>query len=81
MSLDLLQYFLEDFGIFENFVKIWTRSPPNYYQNASQNTRSNMASPWTNIMYVNLGLNKIQKESGKYISYVQCFFFVFFVKF
>jgi hypothetical protein len=34
-----LGYFLDDSGNFENFVKIWTRSPPNYYQNASKNTR------------------------------------------
>ena len=28
----ILQYFLDDFGNFENFVKIRTRRPPNYYQ-------------------------------------------------
>ena len=27
-----MQYFLDDFGNFEHFVKIWTRGPPNYYQ-------------------------------------------------
>ena len=32
-------YFLDDSGNFENFVKIWSRNPPNYYQNASKNTR------------------------------------------
>ena len=31
-SPDILQYFLDDFGNFEIFVKIWTRSPPNYLQ-------------------------------------------------
>ena len=36
---DLLQYFLDDFWNFEHVVKIWTRIPPNYYQNASKNTR------------------------------------------
>jgi hypothetical protein len=34
-----LQYFLDDFGSFENLVKIWTRRPPNYHQNISTNTR------------------------------------------
>ena len=34
-----LQYFLDDFGNFEKFVKIWTRIPPNYYQHASKKTR------------------------------------------
>ena len=24
--------FFDDFGNFENFVKIWARGPPNYYQ-------------------------------------------------
>ena len=38
-SPDLLQYFLDDFGNFENFVKIWTRGPPNYYEYASKNAR------------------------------------------
>ena len=40
-SPDLLQYFLDDFGNFENYVKIWTRRPPHYYQNASTNTNKN----------------------------------------
>ena len=31
--------FLDNSGNFENLVKIWTRGPPNYYQNASNNTR------------------------------------------
>ena len=35
----ILQYFFDDFGNFENLVKIWTRRPPNYYQNSSKNTR------------------------------------------
>ena len=34
-----MQYFLNEFGNFDNFVKIWTRRPPNYYQNALTNTR------------------------------------------
>ena len=35
-----MQYFLDDFWNFEHFVNIWTRRPPNYYQNASNNTRN-----------------------------------------
>ena len=41
-----MQYFLNAFGNFENLVKIWTRRPPNYYQNASKNARQNMDSSW-----------------------------------
>ena len=32
-------YFLDDSGNFENLVKIWPPTPPNYHQNASKNTR------------------------------------------
>ena len=39
MSLVIFQYFLDASGNFENLVKIWTRSPPNYHQNASNNAR------------------------------------------
>ena len=39
MIPDRLQYFLDDFWNFENFVNIWTRNPPNYYQHALNNTR------------------------------------------
>ena len=28
--------FLNDFGNFEHLVKIWTRRPPNFYQNVSK---------------------------------------------
>ena len=38
-SPDILQYFLDDVGNFENLVKIWTRRPPNYHQHTSKNTR------------------------------------------
>ena len=57
----ILGYFLDDSGNFENFVKIWTRIPPNYYQNASKNTRKIMESSWKNIIYVNLGHLKNRK--------------------
>ena len=54
-------YFLDDSGNFENFVKIWPPTPPNYYQNASKNTRKIMESSWKNIIYVNLGHQKFRK--------------------
>ena len=55
-----MQYFLDDSGNFENFVKIWPPTPPNYYQNASKNTRKIMESSWKHIIYVNLGLTKFR---------------------
>ena len=39
MIPDRFQYFLDDSGNYEHFVKIWTRRPPNYYQHALTNTR------------------------------------------
>ena len=38
-SPDIFQYFLDDFWDFDIFDKIWTRRPPNDYQNTSENTR------------------------------------------
>ena len=42
-----MQYFLTDFGNFENLVKLWTRELPNYYQNASNATRKIWKHPGT----------------------------------
>ena len=56
-------YFSDDSGNFENLVKIWTRRPPNYHQNASRNTRKIMESSWQNIMFVNMGHQKFRKFS------------------
>ena len=42
------------------FCQIWSRRPPNYYQNASTNTRKIMESSWKNIIYVNLWHQKIR---------------------
>ena len=50
-SPDLFKYFLDDFGNFENFVKIWIRGPPIHYQNATKNKRKLMESSW-NILYL-----------------------------
>ena len=33
------------------FVKIWTRRPPNYYQNGSKHTRNIMESFYNNIIF------------------------------
>ena len=41
-----MQYFLDDFWNFQNFVKIWTRWPPNYYQNALNESRQNWNDLW-----------------------------------
>ena len=44
---------LDDLGNFENFVNIWTRTPPNYYQNASTKHKKNYGIIFTNhIMFV-----------------------------
>ena len=56
-------YFLDASGNFEHFVKIWSRNPSNYYQNASTNTRKIMESSWKNIIFVNMGLTKFRKFS------------------
>ena len=56
-------YFLDDFGNFENFVKIWTRRPPDYHQNASKNTRNIMDSSLKNNIFVNMGHQKIRNCS------------------
>ena len=69
------QYFLNDLGNFENLVQIWTRRPPNHYQNASTNTRQIMKSFWKNIIFANLGLKQI-KFQKKYVLGTMFFLFV-----
>ena len=69
-----MQYFLDDFGNFENFVKIWTHRPPNYYKNASKNTRK-YGITLGNIIYVNMGLNKMNIFDKMYV--LGTMFFVF----
>ena len=44
-------YFLDDSGNFENFVKIWPPTPPNYHQNTSKHTRKIMESSLKNIIF------------------------------
>ena len=56
---DRLGYFLDDFGNFENLVKIWTCGPPNYYQNALKNTR-NYGIILETIIFVNMGLQDFE---------------------
>ena len=53
MLPDRLQYFFNDFWNFENFVKNWTRSAPNYYQNATKDTRKIWEHPG-NILFVSI---------------------------
>ena len=53
MIPDRFHYFLDDFWNFENLGNIWTRSPPNYYQNASTNTRKIWEHPG-NILSVQI---------------------------
>ena len=43
---DRFHYFLDDFWNFQNFVKIWTRNPPNYCQFTLKNTRKIWEHPW-----------------------------------
>ena len=44
-------YFLDDSGNFENLVKIWPPTPPNYHQNTSKHTRKIMESSLKNIIF------------------------------
>ena len=46
MIPDGFQYFFDDFWNFQNFVKIWTRNPPNYCQFTLKNTRKILDHPW-----------------------------------
>ena len=91
MIPDRLGYFLDDFGNFENLVKIWTRRPPNYYQNASKITRTIMESSWT-ILFMSIWDTTKSNENGEmyilgtgfvrcvFFLFLACFVFVFFVK-
>ena len=65
MIHDRLQYFLDDFWNFEHFVKIWTRRPSNYYQNASTSTQK-YGDIKEHIIFVNLGLNIFEKDKSKF---------------
>ena len=70
-------YFLDDSGNFENFVKIWPPTPPNYYQNASKHTRKIMESSWKHIIFVKLGHQNFRKNRNLYVlgtRFVSCFF-------
>ena len=44
---DRFQYFFDDSGNFQNFVKIWTRNPPNCCQFTLKNTRKSRTHTWT----------------------------------
>ena len=74
-SPDLIQYFSDDFGRFNIFVKIWARRLPNYYQNTSTNKR-NMESSLTNIIFIseNLEICCFSKFSKGTCTCVICIF-------
>ena len=46
MIPDRLQYFWNDLWNFENIDLVWNRRPPNYYKNASKQTRKMWTHPW-----------------------------------
>ena len=56
MVPDRLQYLLDDFWNFKNLVKILTRGPPNYDQNALK-IQETIWEHLGNIIFVNLGIN------------------------
>ena len=58
---------LDDSGNFENFVKIWSRRPPDYHQNALKNTREIMESSWKHIICVNMGHQKFHFFRNLYV--------------
>ena len=70
-------YFLDDSGNFENFVKIWPPTPPNYHQNASTYTRKIMESSLKNMIHVNLGPKQIRKNLNPGPTKPPFFFFDF----
>ena len=76
MIPDRFQYFLDDSGNFENLVKIWSRNPPNYYQNASNNTRKIMESSWKNIILSIWDTNIFENFQNLYVLGTMCFDFV-----
>ena len=43
---DIFQYSFGHFWNFDNFVNIWTRGPPIYYQNTSTDTRKIWERSW-----------------------------------
>ena len=61
MVPDRLQYFLDDYWNFDNFVKILTRRPPNYYPNAFTNARK-YGNILDNITFVNMGTTQFEKK-------------------
>ena len=76
MIPDRLQYILDDFWNFEKFVKIWTRRPPTYYQNAPKHTRKLWEHPGKDYL-CKYGTQKIAKLLRCCESYMYRFVFVF----
>ena len=61
MIPDRFQYFLDDFWNFDNLVEFWTRRPASYIQNAFRKYKTIMGTSWKHIIFVNLGLKKIEQ--------------------
>ena len=71
---DRFQYFFDDSGNFQNFVKIWTRNPPNYCQFTSKNTRKNMGTSLENMDFGNLRIWKSQNFRKSCVPNLKIFF-------
>ena len=64
-----MQYVLDDFGNFENLVKIWTCGPPNYYQNCSKRVQEKYGNILENVKFVNMGLKLNKNRTCVYPRY------------
>ena len=60
-------YFLDDFRNFENLVKIWTPETSQQLPTCFKKYKKNMESSWKHILYVNLGLKKIEDFRKLYV--------------
>ena len=74
MIPDRLGYFLDDFGNFENLVKIWTRRPLNYYQNIPKHIRKIWNHPGE-ILSLSICHSEQIENFRKCMSQVPCFLF------
>ena len=69
-----MQYFFDDFWNFQNFVKIWTRNPPNYCQFTLKNTRKILEHPWK-IWILEIWESENLKISGSPVYQTSRFFY------
>ena len=73
MIPDRLGYFLDDFRNFENVHKIWTRRPPSYHQNSSNDTRKLWGHPGKD--HLCKSGTQFLKCFGQCMPHVPCFLF------